>query len=63
MDSFYDLFMNFLKCQSGSCVTVNGGRESFFGKPFNAPHFCSLTKLQYMLMGQQSSWHLGKPIV
>jgi len=28
MDLFYNLFMNFLKLQSGSCVTVNGGTES-----------------------------------
>jgi len=24
---FYDHFMNFLVCQSGSCVAVNGGTE------------------------------------
>ena len=28
MDLFLDLFVNFLKCQSGSCVAVNGGTEA-----------------------------------
>jgi len=28
IDSFYDLFMNFLKRQSFSCISVNGETES-----------------------------------
>jgi len=27
MDKIYDLFMNFLKHQSGNCLAVNGGTE------------------------------------
>jgi len=46
MDSFYDLFMTFVKCQSG--VAVNGGTET---PQISSKRFIRLPKMNKSLRG------------